>query len=147
MRELLEKTRLEIKLKDSTQYVFLNDEDVSEEIRLPEISMMASAVSAVPMVREFLLDLQRDMAEKYNVIKDGRDIGTVVSLTRRLNIYSRKARIRAKRRYDELIAKGVNTTFDDVLTDLNTRDKNDSERAIAPLKRADDTVLLDTCDI
>lgn len=148
MSALLEKTRLEIKLKDSTQYVFLNDEDVSEEIRLPEISMMASAVSAVPMVREFLLDLQRDMAEKYNVIMDGRDIGTVVLPNAQVKIFiTAKPEIRAKRRYDELIAKGVNTTFDDVLTDLNTRDKNDSERAIAPLKRADDAVLLDTGDM
>ena len=148
MSALLEKTRLEIKLKDSTQYVFLNDEDVSEEIRLPEISMMASAVSAVPMVREFLLDLQRDMAKKHNVIMDGRDIGTVVLPNAQVKIFiTAKPEIRAKRRYDELIAKGVNTTFDDVLTDLNTRDKNDSERAIAPLKRADDAVLLDTGDM
>ncbi|MGN0686930.1 MAG: (d)CMP kinase [Oscillospiraceae bacterium] len=135
----------EIRLIDGTQHIYLNGEDVSEEIRLPEISMAASAVSAVPAVREALLDLQRDMAKTNNVIMDGRDIGTVVLPDATVKIFLTAApEIRAKRRYDELCAKGVQTTFDEVLADLNTRDYNDSHREAAPLKRADDAVLADT---
>lgn len=144
----LEKIKLEISLIDGTQHVFLNGEDVSEEIRLPQISMAASAVSAIPQVREFLVDVQRKMAENYNVIMDGRDIGTVILPDAQVKIFiTAKPEIRAKRRYDELIAKGNAVSFDEVLSDLNKRDYNDSHRAVAPLKQADDAVLLDTSEL
>lgn len=140
--------KLEIKLIDSVQHIYLNHEDVSDEIRLPEISMMASAVSAIPAVRTFLLDLQRDMAKRNNVIMDGRDIGTVVLPNAEVKIFiTAKPEIRAKRRYDELVTKGVETTFDSVLDDLNKRDWNDSHRDIAPLRQAEDAILLDTGDM
>lgn len=137
-----------IRLIDGVQYVYLNGEDVSEEIRLPEVSMAASAVSAVPAVRAALLDLQRDMTKTNNVIMDGRDIGTVVLPNATVKIFlTAAAEIRAKRRYDELIAKGVETSFEDVLSDLNQRDYNDSHREIAPLKQAEDAVLADTSQL
>ena len=139
---------LNIRITDGLQRVFLNGEDVSEEIRLPEISMAASAVSAVPEVRAALLDLQRDMAKSQSVIMDGRDIGTVVLPNADVKIFlTAKPEIRAKRRYDELVKKGVETSFDDVLTDLNKRDYDDSHRAAAPLKQAEDAVLADTSEL
>ena len=135
----------EIKLADGVQRIYLNGEDVSKEIRLPEISMAASAVSAVPEVRAALLDMQRSIAADNNVIMDGRDIGTVVLPDAQVKIFLTAApEIRAKRRYDELCAKGVQTTFEEVLTDLNKRDYDDSHRAVAPLKQAEDAVLADT---
>jgi len=138
----------EIQLIDGTQHVFLNGEDVSVEIRLPEISMAASAVSSVPEVRNALLDMQRDIAEKNNVLMDGRDIGTVVLPNAQVKIFlTASPEIRAKRRYDELCAKGVSTSFEDVLNDLNKRDHDDSHRAVAPLKQADDAVLADTSNL
>lgn len=136
---------LDVKIKNGTQHVYLNSYDVSEEIRLPEISMAASKVSAIPAVREYLLQFQRDMAASQNVIMDGRDIGTVVLPDAEVKIYlTADAEVRAKRRYDELIAKGNNVTFESVLADLNQRDRNDMTREIAPLKQADDAVLADT---
>lgn len=137
--------KLEIKLENGTQLVFLNGENVSEEIRLPKISMAASAVSAIPAVRRFLLDTQRSVAAANNVIMDGRDIGTVILPNADLKIFiTASPEIRAKRRFDELIAKGVDVKFEGVLSDLNKRDYNDSHRAEAPLKQAADAVLLDT---
>ena len=145
---LNEKVTLEIKLQDGVQHVILNGEDVSEEIRLPEISMAASAVSALPSVRRYLLDTQRKVAAENNVIMDGRDIGTVILPKAQVKIFiTAKAEIRAKRRYDELAAKGVETTFEEVLSDLNKRDYNDSHRKEAPLKQAEDAVLLDTSEL
>ncbi len=145
---LNERVNLEIKLNAGVQHVFLNGEDVSEEIRLPDISMAASAVSALPSVRRYLLETQRKVARENNVIMDGRDIGTVILPDADVKIFiTAKAEIRAKRRYDELIAKGVETTFEEVLSDLNKRDYNDSHRAEAPLKQADDAVLLDTSEL
>ncbi len=143
-----EKLLLEIKLDNGTQLVFMNGENVSEEIRLPEMSMAASAVSAIPCVRKYLLSTQRKLAAENNVIMDGRDIGTVILPDAKPKIFiTAKPEIRAKRRYDELIAKGVDVKFEDVLADLNTRDYNDSHRAEAPLKQADDAILLDTSDL
>jgi cytidylate kinase len=136
---------IKISLVDGTQHIFLDNEDVSEEIRLPEISMAASAVSAVPRVRAALLDMQRGLAESDNVIMDGRDIGTVVLPNAQVKIFlTASPEIRAKRRFDELRAKGKDVEFEDVLNDLNQRDYNDSHRETAPLKQADDAVLLDT---
>lgn len=140
--------KLEIKLENGTQLVFMNGENVSEEIRLPEMSMAASAVSSIPCVRKFLLNTQRKVAEENNVIMDGRDIGTVILPNASPKIFiTAKPEIRAKRRYDELIKKGVDVKFEDVLNDLNTRDYNDSHRAEAPLRQADDAILLDTSDM
>ena len=144
----LDKIKLEIRLTGGVQHVFLNGEDVSEEIRLPEISMAASAVSAVPAVRAALLDLQRDIAARNSAIMDGRDIGTVVLPNADVKIFlTAKPEIRAKRRFDELVAKGKDVEFDDVLRELNERDYADSHRETAPLKQADDAVLADTSEL
>lgn len=146
-KAITEGLNLEIKLENGTQLVFMNGENVSAEIRLPEMSMAASAVSAIPCVRRFLLETQRKVARENNVIMDGRDIGTVILPDAQVKIFlTAKPEIRAKRRYDELAAKGIDVKFEDVLSDLNTRDYNDSHRAEAPLKQADDAVLLDTSE-
>lgn len=127
------------------QIVLLDGEDVSGLIRTPEISMMASAVSAIPAVRAFLLDLQRDMAHTANVIMDGRDIGTVVLPDAKLKIFlSASPECRARRRYDELIAKGMDVRYEDILSDVEARDYADSHREIAPLKPAEGAVIVDT---
>lgn len=145
---LLHEIKVELKIAEGTQRVFLNGEDVSEEIRLPEISMAASAVSSIPAVRDFLLELQRDIAKKNNVLMDGRDIGTVVLPNANVKVFiTASPEIRAKRRFAELINKGVETTFEQVLNDLNRRDYQDSHRAVAPLKMAEDAKLLDTSDL
>ena len=131
--------------ENGEQIVLLDGEDVSAFIRTPEISMMASGVSAIPEVRAFLLELQRDMARRHNVIMDGRDIGTVVLPGAQIKIFlTASAECRARRRYDELIAKGTDVTFEDVLSDVVARDYADSHREIAPLKPADGAVLVDT---
>ena len=143
--DILYTANIELKYIDETQAVFLNGEDVSGLIRTPEISMGASAISAIPAVREFLLDLQRKIAYENSVIMDGRDIGTVIIPDAEVKIFITAApEIRAKRRYDELIEKGQKVEFDDVLKDVIQRDYNDSHRDISPLKQADDAVLLDT---
>ena len=140
--------KLEIRLVDGVQRIFLNGEDVSEEIRQPEISMAASTVSAVPEVRAALLSMQRNIAETNSVIMDGRDIGTVVLPNAEVKIFlTANPEVRAKRRYDELVAKGGDVTFEEVLDDLNKRDYNDSHRAAAPLKQAADAVLADTSEL
>ncbi|MDE6727954.1 MAG: (d)CMP kinase [Oscillospiraceae bacterium] len=146
--EQLDDIKLDIRLVDGTQRVFLNGADVSEDIRLPEISMAASAVSRIPEVRAALLDLQRDTAAKSSAIMDGRDIGTVVLPNADVKIFlTASPEIRAKRRFDELIAKGGDVKFDDVLRDLNERDYADMHRDIAPLKQAEDAVLADTSEL
>ncbi len=129
------------------QRMYLNGEDVSAEIRLPEISICASNVSAHAVVRAFLLEMQRRMAREHSVIMDGRDIGTVVLPEAELKIYlTASARARAERRMLELRAKGVDCSLEDVLRDIELRDYQDSHRAEAPLRRAEDAVLLDTTD-
>ena len=145
VEEELSKISIDIKFIDGVQHVFLNGEDVSEEIRTPKASMMASSVSAVPAVRAFLLDMQREFAEKYNVIMDGRDIGTVVLPDAQVKIFlTASDEERASRRFKELKEKGSNVTFEEVLRDMRERDYNDSHRAIAPLKPANDSVIADT---
>ena len=141
---------IEVKLAfndEGTQIVLLNGEDVSGYIRTPQASMYASAVSAIPEVRAFLLDLQRNMAKNDNVIMDGRDIGTVVLPDAKINIFlTASAEKRAMRRYKENIEKGIDVSYEDVLKDVNERDYNDSHRAIAPLKPAEDSITVDTSD-
>ncbi len=134
--------------EDGTQRMFLNDEDVSSLIRTPEISLYASAVSAIPEVRSFLLDMQRNMAATRSVVMDGRDIGTVVLPDAGLKIFlTASPEARAKRRLLELEAKGDPSTYEEVLADMIERDKNDTTRAAAPLKQAEDAVLVDTSDL
>ncbi|MCI6652772.1 MAG: (d)CMP kinase [Ruminococcus sp.] len=141
---------IEVKLAfndEGTQIVLLNGEDVSGYIRTPQASMYASAVSAIPEVRAFLLDLQRNMAKNDNVIMDGRDIGTVVLPNAKIKIFlTASAEKRAMRRYKENIEKGIDVSYEDVLKDVNERDYNDSHRAIAPLKPAEDSITVDTSD-
>ena len=130
------------------QRMFLSDEDVSSDIRLPEISICASNVSAHPAVRAFLLEMQRKMARENSVIMDGRDIGTVVLPDADLKIYlTASAEARAHRRMLELQNKGIDASFEDVLKDIELRDYQDTHRAEAPLRRAEDAVLLDTTEI
>ncbi len=142
---ILKDITVELKFIDGVQHVFLNGDDVSTEIRLPEASMAASNVSAIPSVRAFLFDLQRDIAAKNNCLMDGRDIGTVVLPNAQVKIFlTADPEERAMRRYKELIEKGSNVTFEEVLEDLKVRDYNDSHREIAPLKPAEDSVIVNT---
>lgn len=140
--------RVELKYIDSCQAVILNGEDVSDFIRTPEISMGASKVSAIPEVRAFLLETQREIARNNNVIMDGRDIATVVLPDAQVKIFLfASPECRAKRRYDELIEKGENVNYEDVLQDVNQRDYQDSHREIAPLKPSEKSIMLDTSDL
>ena len=143
---LLPEIELEMKYdEDGVQRMLLCGEDVTNDIRTPEISAYASDVSALPPVRAFLLSMQREMAERYNVIMDGRDIGTVVLPDAGLKVFlSADIEARAQRRYIELLDSDNDIKYEDVLRDIEIRDRNDSERAAAPLKAADDAVLLDT---
>lgn len=141
----LKETRIDIKFIDGEQHVMVNEQDVSSEIRTAEISMLASAFSALPIVREYLLGLQRRMAEENNVIMDGRDIGTVVLPNATVKIFlTADPEDRAKRRYDEMIEKGMTANYDDVLEDIKKRDYNDSHRPVAPLKPAEDSIVVNT---
>ncbi len=142
---VLNEITVELKFIDGVQHVFLNGDDVSTEIRLPEASMAASNVSAIPSVRAFLFDLQRDIAAKNNCIMDGRDIGTVVLPNAQVKIFlTADDTERAMRRYKELQEKGSTVTYQEVLDDLRVRDYNDSHREIAPLKPAEDSVIINT---
>lgn len=144
---ILSKTEVNFGYIEGVQHVFLDGEDVSEAIRTPEASMMASAVSAKPAVRAYLLEMQRKIARENNVIMDGRDIGTVVLPNAQIKIFlTASAAVRAERRYKELIEKGEQVTYDEVLKDIEKRDYNDSHREIAPLKPAEDSVYVDTSD-
>ncbi|MBQ7099116.1 MAG: (d)CMP kinase [Oscillospiraceae bacterium] len=134
--------------EDGSQHMFLNEIDVSEDIRTPEISKIASAVSAHKLVRDTLLDMQRDVARKNNVIMDGRDIGSVVLPKADVKFYlTASPEVRAKRRFDELAAKGSKDTFSKVLKDVNDRDYADMNRPVAPLKQTASHILVDTSDM
>lgn len=134
--------------EEGTQHMLMNGMDVTGEIRTPDISQKASLVSAHAVVREVLLDMQRDVAKSYNVIMDGRDIGTVVLPDAQVKIFlTASAEVRAKRRFEELQAKGSKDSYEKVLKDLQQRDYQDSHRAIAPLKQAHDAVKVDTSDL
>ena len=140
----LKDIKVELGFVDGAQHVFLNGEDVSDAIRTPEASMGASNVSAIPAVRTFLFDLQRDIAKNNNCIMDGRDIGTVVLPDAQIKLFlTASPEARAERRYKELIEKGEKVDFQDVLDDINKRDYQDSHREIAPLKQAEDAILVD----
>ncbi len=142
---LLPEIRVELKFIDHMQRVFLNAEDVSEAIRQNEVSMAASNVSAIPAVREFLFALQQQIARENNVIMDGRDIGTVVLPHADIKIFlTASPEDRAKRRHLELLQKGQEVDFDTLLQEIIERDHNDSTRAIAPLKKAEDAIAVDT---
>ncbi len=142
---ILSDTTVDIRFVGDEQRVFLDGEDVSADIRTPEISMMASAVSAKPPVRAFLLDTQRKLAENNDCLMDGRDIGTVVLPNATVKIYlTASAEDRAMRRYKELTERGQTVEFKDVFDDMVKRDYNDMHRDIAPLKQAEDAVVADT---
>lgn len=133
---------------DGLQHMFLNGEDVTADIRLPNISLYASDVSALPAVRAFLLEMQRELARRNCVIMDGRDIGTVVLPDAEVKIYlTASAEERAKRRFLELAARGAGKTYQEVLEEQRLRDDNDMHRAIAPLKPAEDSVIVDTTEL
>ena len=145
---LLPEINIEIKYENGTQHVILNGEDLGDKIRQPQISMYASAVSALPAVRAFLLDMQKDIVRKNSVVMDGRDIGTVIIPDADLKIFlCASDECRARRRTDELLAKGVKASYEDVLADMTERDRNDKNRDIAPAVPAPDAIILDNSEM
>ena len=139
---------IEVKYEDGAQKVYLNGENPGDAIRTPEMSMYASAVSAIPAVRAFLLETQKDIARKNSVIMDGRDIGTVILPDADVKVFlTASPECRAMRRYKELTEKGQNVKYEDVLAEMNQRDHQDSTREIAPAEAASDAVLLDNSDL
>lgn len=149
VKNLLSKITVDLTFNEKgEQIVLLDSEDVSGLIRTPEASMMASKISAVPIVRAYLLDLQRNMAKTHNVIMDGRDIGTVVLPDAQVKIFlTASPEARAERRYKELVEKGMDVKYDDILNDVITRDYNDTHRKTAPLKPAEGCVMIDTTEL
>lgn len=148
LEKLLNGSDVELKFIDGEQRVFLNGEDVSEKIRTAEMGAAASEISAIPRVREHLLGMQRDIAEKNNIIMDGRDIGTVVLPNADVKIFlTASAECRAKRRQIDFERKGERVDFAEVLSMIEKRDYQDSHREIAPLKPAHDSVLVDTSEL
>ncbi len=148
VKSVLPEVEVSIKHSDEGQLVFLNGEDVSTEIRLPEISVAASNVAVIPEVRLKLVELQRSLAKSTDVIMDGRDIGTYVLPDAEVKIFlTASVEERAKRRLLELVEKGVETDLEAVKADMEYRDKNDSGRAFAPLKAAEDSILLDNTNL
>lgn len=145
---VLPEVELSLKFVDGEQRVILNGQDVSRDIRLPEASMAASNVSAIPEVRSFLLDMQKKFAKESNCLMDGRDIGTVILPDADLKVFlTASPEVRAKRRYDELIEKGTPKDYDELLEEIKLRDHNDSTRTIAPLRPADDAVIIDSSEM
>ena len=148
VEELLKNTELDIRFVEGEQVVMLDNENVNGLIRTPEVSMMASDCSALPVVRAFLLDMQRNLAKRNSVVMDGRDIGTVVLPDAKVKIFLTASPLaRAKRRFNELVEKGIKAELEEVLKDIEQRDYNDSHREIAPLKQADDAALVDTTEL
>ena len=145
---LLPEISLEVKYENGAQCVYLNGVNHGDAIRTPEMSMYASAVSAIGSVRAFLLETQKQIARENSVIMDGRDIGTVILPNAEVKIFmTASAECRAMRRYKELIERGQNVKYEDVLSEMNERDGAESSRAIAPTKAADDAILLDNSDL
>lgn len=149
VESLLSQITVDLTFNDKgEQIVLLDGEDVSGLIRTPEASMMASKISAIPSVRAYLLDLQRNMAKSHNVIMDGRDIGTVVLPDAKVKIFlTASPEARATRRYKELCEKGMDVKYEDILSDVIERDYNDSHRETAPLKPAEGCVMVDTTEL
>lgn len=142
--KILHTADISIRYTQGIQRVFLDGEDVSELIRTPEISMYASAVSAVPAVRKFLLETQKKLVSEGNVVMDGRDIGTVIMPNADVKLFMEtNTETRARRRFEELRARGDTSSEEEVLRDMIKRDKNDSSRAVSPLVPADDAIFLD----
>lgn len=142
---LLDGLKIDISLDTAGQRMFLNDEDVTDKIRTPEVSMAASDVAAIPEVRIKLVELQRNLAKGKNVVMDGRDIATYVLPDAEIKIFlTASAESRAQRRYDELIDKGIKTTFEQVLQDVINRDTNDSKREFSPLRIDESAKVIDT---
>ena len=134
--------------EDGLQHMYMNNIDVTDDIRTPEISQKASLISAHAIVRDMLLDMQREVAEQFNVVMDGRDIGTVVLPNATVKIFlTASAEVRARRRTDELLAKGKKVSYEQVLKDIQQRDYQDTHREVAPLKMCRDSVKLDTSDM
>ena len=145
---ILGEITIDVRFAQGQQHVYLNGEDVSDEIRLPQASMAASNVSAIPAVRAFLFDLQKSFAKNNNCIMDGRDIGTVVLPDARLKIFLvASPEIRAKRRCKELEERGTPVAYETLLEEIKQRDYNDANRPIAPLKPAADAIMLDSSDL
>lgn len=144
--ELLPNVHIELKYnEDGEQRMILNGEDVSDDIRTPEISIAASDVSSLPVVRDFLIEMQRSLAQHHNVLMDGRDIGTVVLPNADLKVFlTASAEERARRRLLQLQEKGITEDYEKVLKEIQYRDEQDTNREIAPLRQAEDAVLLDT---
>ena len=134
--------------EDGLQHMYMNNIDVTDDIRTPEISQKASLISAHAIVRDMLLDMQREVAEQFNVVMDGRDIGSVVLPNATVKIFlTASAEVRARRRTDELLAKGKKASYEQVLKDIQQRDYQDTHREVAPLKMCRDSVKLDTSDM
>ena len=145
---LLAEIKIEMRHIEGEQHIFLNGEDVSGLIRTEPVSFAASDVSAIPAVRDFLFDMQREIAEKNDVVMDGRDIGTVVLPDAELKLFlTAKPEIRAQRRVLQLAEKGIEANYDDVLADVIQRDYNDSHRDFRPLKLAEDGILIDNTEL
>ncbi|MBP3369628.1 MAG: (d)CMP kinase [Clostridia bacterium] len=146
--ELLADLSIEVKYENGAQVVYMNGTNHGDAIRTPEMSMYASAVSAIPAVRAFLLETQKEIARKNSVIMDGRDIGTVILPDAKVKIFmTASPECRAMRRYKELTEKGQSVRYEDVLNEMISRDNADSSRSIAPTKAADDAVLLDNSEL
>ncbi|MDY3972283.1 MAG: (d)CMP kinase [Clostridia bacterium] len=144
----LDEVKIDIRYTDEGQRVFLAGRDVSERIRKEDVSVGASDVAVIPEVREKLVELQRNMAEKDNVVMDGRDICSHVLPDAQVKVFlTASAEARAKRRYDQLCEKGMECDFEKIKADMEYRDKNDSERAVCPLRKTEDAVLVDTTDL
>lgn len=145
---LLAEIKIEMRHIEGEQHIFLNGEDVNGLIRTESVSFAASDVSAIPAVRDFLFDMQREIAEKNNVVMDGRDIGTVVLPDAELKLFlTAKPEVRAQRRVLQLAEKGIEANYDDVLADVIQRDYNDSHRDFRPLKLAEDGILIDNTEL
>ncbi len=143
--DLLASIQIDLRFVDTEQRVFLNDTDISGKIRTEAVSMAASAVSALPKVRYYLLELQRSLAHQNNVVMDGRDIGTVILPDADVKIFlTASPEERARRRYEELTEKGISADYSSVLDDLRKRDYDDSNRKTAPLRPAEDSIHVDT---
>ena len=148
LKNLLNMTKVEILFENDTQTVLLNGENINDKIRSEEVSLKASDVSKIPIVREFLLDLQRELARNGNVLMDGRDIGTVVLPNADVKIFlTASPEKRAERRYLQLLAKGEKIEYNNVLDKIIKRDYQDSHREIAPLKPSDDSIIVDTSEL